>query len=730
MRRFVIAIVSAMLVLAPIARQAAAAPADHLTITTVVADMPAGTLFNVQVVARDGSGAIDTGFNGTISINAAATGGSNFPGGTLDVAATGGVATIAGLTLGNAADDYVLTATSTGVTDGQSNSFDVTASQLVITSEVTDMQAGTPFAVTVEARDADDVTAENFNGDLAASAAAPIGGANFNGGSQATIASGGSALFDGLALNDAADGYTIDVSSAGLVGATSGSFNVTATHLAASPVTNVRAGDGFGVTVQARDANDNVAENFSDSISLGASATGGSNLASGTAHSAAAAGTVTFGNLVLNNAADGYVLTASSPGYDDVVSNSFNVTARQLVIVDELTNTQAGAPFAVTVEARDADNVTAENFAAAVAIDAAAVGGTNFTGGTQTAIAIGGATTFTSLVLDAAANGYTVTASSSGVGSAVSNSFDVTPGRPDISIDDVTVVEGNWGTRRATFTVTLSQPVTGVVTVGFTTAGATATSGTDFVPGSGTVTFAPGVTSQTISIAVKGDRNNETDETFVVNLSGAVNGKTVLGQGVGTIRNDDPLPVISAQSEFAVEGSAQPHTARLTVRLSAPSGQQVRVSFQTVDGTARDGVGESSSDYTATTGTLVFAPGQTQQTITVALRNDLTVEPDEYFFVELRTPANAVVATPRTAAWILDDDAPARQLVQLGRQVWSLDLDRFRTADLLQDLRLDCGHLRQFTRDIARYRGTHISRADADALTSDANRLLGDLRCR
>jgi hypothetical protein len=230
-------------------------------------------------------------------------------------------------------------------------------------------------------------------------------------------------------------------------------------------------------------------------------------------------------------------------------------------------------------------------------------------------------------------------------------------------------------------------------------------------------------------VPVKGDLLNEADETFVVDLSGAVNGTIVDSQGVGTITNDDPMPVIFALPAVSPEGSAHPRTAVVTVRLSAASGQQVTVTFRTADGTAVDGVGEASPDYTPGTGTIVFAPGQTQQTITIGLRNDLVVEPDEYFFVDLRTPQNALLATPRTVVLVLDDDAPARQLLVLGEQVTALHLDVLRTANLLGDLRLNCGHLQQFTRDIARYRGAQVRAIDADELIAGANRLRAAINC-
>ena len=78
---------------------------------------------------------------------------------------------------------------------------------------------------------------------------------------------------------------------------------------------------------------------------------------------------------------------------------------------------------------------------------------------------------------------------------------------------------------------------------------------------------------------------------------------------------------------------------------------------------------------------------------------------------------------------IVDDDAPLRQLAALAAQVLDLDLDVARTATLILDLRLNCGGMHQFTRDVTRYRGAYISDGDADALTAAANRLAVAIRC-
>jgi hypothetical protein len=79
---------------------------------------------------------------------------------------------------------------------------------------------------------------------------------------------------------------------------------------------------------------------------------------------------------------------------------------------------------------------------------------------------------------------------------------------------------------------------------------------------------------------------------------------------------------------------------------------------------------------------------------------------------------------------IVDDDSPVRQLVALGVQVLTLDIDIFRKVNLLENVRLDCNSLRAFTRDVTRYRGTYIAPADADSLLAAANRLRASIGCR
>jgi M6 family metalloprotease-like protein len=113
------------------------------------------------------------------------------------------------------------------------------------------------------------------------------------------------------------------------------------------------------------------------------------------------------------------------------------------------------------------------------------------------------------------------------------------PGSPSLSINDVTVTEGNSGTTVATFAVTLSAPSASTVTVNYATANGTATAGSDYLAASGTLTFNAGQTSRTVVVTVNGDVVVEPNETFYVNLSSASGATIADAQGLGTITNDD-----------------------------------------------------------------------------------------------------------------------------------------------------------------------------------------------
>jgi hypothetical protein len=113
---------------------------------------------------------------------------------------------------------------------------------------------------------------------------------------------------------------------------------------------------------------------------------------------------------------------------------------------------------------------------------------------------------------------------------------------PRISITNVTKAEGKKGkTTLFTFTVMLSVPYDQPVTMSFRTANGTArTSDNDYIAKSGTLTFAPGETTKTITIEVKGDSKKEANETFYLDLFGlSSNALFTKNRGIGTILNND-----------------------------------------------------------------------------------------------------------------------------------------------------------------------------------------------
>jgi hypothetical protein len=224
---------------------------------------------------------------------------------------------------------------------------------------------------------------------------------------------------------------------------------------------------------------------------------------------------------------------------------------------------------------------------------------------------------------------------------------------PYVSINSVSGVEGNTGTTALTFTVSLSAVASAPVTVTYATADGSATlAGGDYQAASGTVTFAVGQTSKTITVLVNGDRRGEYDESFSVNLTGATGAIIANGTGYGTIVDDEPRISISDVSKK--EGKkGQTTSFTFTVTLSATYDQPVTVSYQTVNGTATTG----GNDYVAKAGTLTFAPGETTKTITISVKGDSKKEASENFYLDLfGLSSNALFTRKRGTGTILNDD--------------------------------------------------------------------------
>ena len=153
------------------------------------------------------------------------------------------------------------------------------------------------------------------------------------------------------------------------------------------------------------------------------------------------------------------------------------------------------------------------------------------------------------------------------------------------------------------------------MTVGYSTADDTATFGTDYLPASGTLAWAPtDGTPKTFNVPIIADDIYEPDETFFANLTAPANAIITDNQATVTIANDDALPVISIDDVSVGETGG---VAFFTISLANPSSQNITVNYATANDTATAG-----SDYTATSGTANIAAGSTSVVIPVSIIPD------------------------------------------------------------------------------------------------------------
>ncbi|MCY4284104.1 MAG: hypothetical protein OXC65_02050, partial [Thiotrichales bacterium] len=236
---------------------------------------------------------------------------------------------------------------------------------------------------------------------------------------------------------------------------------------------------------------------------------------------------------------------------------------------------------------------------------------------------------------------------------------------PTVSVSDAAAVaEGNdpAATTDMTFTVTLSAASGRSVVVPYTLTG-TASAGADYTaPNPLSVTIAPGDTEGVITVPIKGDKIDESDETVIVTLTTPENADidSKAGAGVGTGRiTDDDEATLSIAGGSAIEGLP----VTFTVTLSTPSAEAVTVTATTTDGTAT-----APGDYTAKTETLTIAAGDTKASFAVTTLADQVIEIDETFTVTLSKASGASIADATATGTIIGvkaqfsvSDASARE---------------------------------------------------------------------
>jgi hypothetical protein len=212
----------------------------------------------------------------------------------------------------------------------------------------------------------------------------------------------------------------------------------------------------------------------------------------------------------------------------------------------------------------------------------------------------------------------------------------------DLLVLEQNVVEGDTGTTNATITVRLSAATGRTVTVDFFTSGESALSGRDFQPTSGSLTFAPGTTTQHVNVPINGDLLNEAEEVFRLVLSNPVGAVVSTGRGI-TIADDDEPPAASISDVSVLEGNSGLVDAVFNVTLSAPSGEVVAIEYEMANGTATGIIDYIPQERIKFPISVAFNPGETSKTVTVQVIGDTKAEADETFFVNLRDPFPATV---------------------------------------------------------------------------------------
>ncbi len=476
-------------------------PAAKIVFTTQPASSTGGTAFPTQPVAKvqDAGGNIVTGSTASVTLAIGTNPGGGTLAGTVTVSAVAGVATFSGVSIDKAGTGYTLTSSSAGLTGGTSGAFNITvgaAVKVAFTTNPGSSTGGVAFAtqpvVTVQDAGGNTVTAST------ASITVAIGsnpGGGVLAGTATLSAVAGVATFSGLSINKAGTGYTLTAASAGLTGGTSAAFNITvgpATRLAFA----TQPGGGTGgtawatqPTVVVTDAGGNTVTTSSASITLAIATNPGGGALTCTANpKAAASGVDAFGGCKIDLAGTGYTLSASSGGLTAATSSAFNVTvgaAVKLGFTTSPVSSVAGTSFGAVVAVQDAGGNTVPSGSGLVTLAIGTNPGGGTLSGTAAGLATSGTVTFSGLSIDKAGTGYTLTASSTGLTSGTSGTFNITFAAAAKVGFTTQPGGGTGGTAWATQPVVTVQDAFGN-TVTSSTAAITLAIGTN--PGAGTLT--------------------------------------------------------------------------------------------------------------------------------------------------------------------------------------------------------------------------------------------------
>ena len=302
------------------------AAASKLLLSASPSNLTAGSTASVSVTAEDQFNNVVTNYSNAVTLTDS-LGGASFSA----VSFTGGTSTVTA-TLDRAGTQTVTAINSSATILGTSNTITVTpaaASKLLVSAAPTSLTAGSTTSVSVTAEDQFNNVVTGFSDSVALSDS--LGGASF---SAVSFISGKATL---PATLDTAGTQTITATdSTATLSATSGAITVTpgaVTQLliTTQPPATVTADTGFGLTVTAKDAYNNIATGFNGSETVALVANPGGSTLGGTLIVNAASGVASFSGLTLNKAGAGYTLAVSSGGVTSAASNGITVTGAPVI---------------------------------------------------------------------------------------------------------------------------------------------------------------------------------------------------------------------------------------------------------------------------------------------------------------------------------------------------------------------------------------------------------------
>lgn len=229
---------------------------------------------------------------------------------------------------------------------------------------------------------------------------------------------------------------------------------------------------------------------------------------------------------------------------------------------------------------------------------------------------------------------------SSGGSSSSSSATSSASSGPSVGFSAVQYsIDEDMGT--LTVTVARSGSTSGTASVQYATSNGTGKSGSEYTSTSGTLNFGGGESSKTFTVAIANDSGADGTKTFNLTLSNPTGASIASGLGSATVTINDDESVDFGSGSFKFSRSSYTATessgkAEVIVQRTGGSTFTASVNYSTT------AINASGADYTHTSGTLTFAPGEAAKIITIPVAADSVADTGETFAVDLTSPTNGV----------------------------------------------------------------------------------------